>query len=109
MPRIATDETLFTESARKRDFESTEEPTPCHRKTGRKLRFVIQKHEASRLHHDLRLELHGVRKIWAVSEGLGSDIGVRRLAISVEDHPLDYRCFEGTIPKSQRGGGTVMV
>jgi bifunctional non-homologous end joining protein LigD len=93
---------------RKRDFSKTKEPR------GRKLRgkgdsFVVQKHEASRLHWDFRLELDGVLKSWAVPKGPSLDPGENRLAMRTEDHPLDYGDFEGTIPKGEYGGGTVML
>jgi len=94
----------------KRDFSKTDEPegTPPKR-SGRTLEFVIQKHAASHLHFDLRLELDGVMKSWAVPKGPHYDPKVRRLAMEVEDHPMDYNSFEGTIPKGQYGGGTVMI
>ena len=97
------------EYARKRDFGKTAEPKGG-RVTGRKgHRFVIQKHAASRLHYDFRLELDGTLKSWAVPKGVPFKKGERRLAVQVEDHPVSYIDFEGTIPAGQYGGGTVMV
>lgn len=100
--------------AAKRDFSKTAEPpakTPARQpKADSKIRrFVIQKHAASHLHFDFRLEMGGTLKSWAVPKGLPYEVGIKRSAFEVEDHPLAYFDFEGTIPKGQYGGGTVMV
>lgn len=104
------------EYKRKRDFTKTPEPPPARakgkkgaRKTKAPLSYLIQKHDATRLHYDFRLELDGVLLSWAVTRGPSLDPAEKRLAVRTEDHPLSYGSFEGTIPKGEYGGGTVML
>ncbi|MGH8797169.1 MAG: DNA polymerase ligase N-terminal domain-containing protein, partial [Caldimonas sp.] len=94
---------------RKRDFEVTPEPQAKRGKAAKQLAFVIQKHAATRLHYDFRLELDGVLLSWAVPRGPSFDPAEKRMAVHVEDHPVSYGSFEGTIPPKQYGAGSVIV
>ena len=110
-PRSEEAAGALNEYRRKRDFQNTPEPSGA--KTNRRKKadpiFVIQKHDASRLHYDVRLEIDGVLKSWAIPKGPSTNPADKRLAVETEDHPMDYASFEGLIPENEYGGGTVIV
>ncbi|MDT7827575.1 DNA polymerase ligase N-terminal domain-containing protein [Pricia sp. S334] len=99
------------EYSKKRDFNQTKEPEGAtgNKKSGEHPIFVIQKHDATNLHYDFRLEIDGTLKSWSVPKGPSTDPSVKRMAIPTEDHPIEYAEFEGVIPEDQYGGGTVMI
>jgi len=97
------------EYRKKRDFERTKEPEGTRKESDGHPLFVIQEHEASHHHFDLRLEREGVLRSWAVPKGVPEKSGEKRLAVATEDHPLEYADFEGTIPEGEYGAGTVSI
>jgi len=96
------------EYERKRDFDKTAEPKG-HLQKGQGSIYVVQKHAATHLHYDLRLEMNGTLKSWAIPKEPPIELGVKRLAVQVEDHPVSYATFQGTIPKGEYGAGTVEI
>jgi len=102
------EELSLNEYQRKRDFQKTTEPKGEITVSERRI-YVIQKHAATHLHFDLRLEMDGVLKSWAIPKEPPTASGVKRLAVQVEDHPVDYASFEGAIPKGEYGAGTVEI
>jgi bifunctional non-homologous end joining protein LigD len=99
----------LAEYKRKRDFSRTPEPVPRPARSATRRKFVIQKHRATALHYDFRLEIGDAMPSWAVPKGPSLDPSQKRLAMQVEDHPLEYADFEGVIPEGEYGGGTVMI
>jgi len=99
----------LTEYKKKREFDNTPEPEAKKKTSGQKLKFVVQRHDATQLHYDFRLEVDGILKSWAVPKGPSMNPSEKRLAILVEDHPLDYAGFEGRIPEGNYGAGIVDI
>src|SRR4051794_12764990 len=106
---VRTSAMSLREYRRKRDPEKTPEPFKGKKKAGKAPIFVVQRHDARRLHYDFRLEIEGALASWAVPKGIPLEPGGRALAVHVEDHPLEYATFEGEIPKGQYGAGTVEI